>query len=62
MAGKTRSRRLTEGEAELYRAWIANRRRIEEIVAQMERLSAAASELLLRQATPTTKALRPAKR
>ena len=50
MAGKTVSRRLNEGEAELYRGWIADRRRLEEIVAQMEQVSAAAGELLLRQA------------
>ena len=52
VAGKTVSRRLTEGEAELYRGWIANRRRLEEIVARMEQISAAAGELLLRQASP----------
>ena len=51
-AGKTVSRRLTEGEAELYRGWIANRRRLEEIVARMEQISAAAGELLLRQVSP----------
>jgi hypothetical protein len=50
VAGKTVSRRLNEGEAELYRGWIADRRRLEEIVAQMEQVSAAAGELLLRQA------------
>ena len=52
VAGKTVSRRLTESEAELYRSWIANRRRLEEIVARMEQISAAAGELLLRQASP----------
>ena len=52
MAGKTVSRRLTESKAELHRGWIANRRRLEEIVARMERISAAAGELLLRQASP----------
>lgn len=51
-AGKTVSRRLTAREAELYRGWIANRRRLEEIVAQMEQISAAAGELLLCQAAP----------
>ena len=51
-AGKTVSRRLNEAEAELYRSWIANRRRLEQIIAQMEQTSAAAGELLLRQATP----------
>lgn len=53
-AGKTVSRRLNEPEAELYRQWIANRRRLERIVTEMETLSAAAGEILLRQAaTPT---------
>ena len=52
VAGKTVSRRLTEREAELYRGWIANRRRLEEIVAQMERISAEAGELLLGQTAP----------
>ena len=52
VAGKTVSRRLNEREAEIYRGWIANRRRLEEIVAEMERISAAAGELLLRQASP----------
>ena len=61
VAGKTVSRRLTEGEAELYRGWIANRRRLEEIVARMEQISAAAGGLLLRQASPE-KAPRAAKR
>ncbi|MFZ2057435.1 MAG: DUF6788 family protein, partial [Acidimicrobiales bacterium] len=40
--GKTVSRRLTENEAELYRSWIDNRRRLEAIVAEMEKVSAAA--------------------
>jgi len=61
VAGKTVSRRMSEGEAELYRGWIANRRRLEEIVARMEQISAAAGELLLRQASPL-KAPRAAKR
>ncbi|MCJ7756277.1 MAG: hypothetical protein MUP13_17080 [Thermoanaerobaculales bacterium] len=51
VAGKTVSRRLTHAEAELYRDWIANRRRLEGIIAQMEQTSAAATDLLLRQAT-----------
>lgn len=51
VAGKTISRRLNDTEAELYRSWIANRRRLEHIIAQMEKTSAAAGELLLRQAT-----------
>ena len=47
IAGKTISRRLTETEADLYRDWIANRRRLEEIITQMEEISAAAAQLLL---------------
>lgn len=50
VAGKTVSRRLSEPEAELYRDWIANRRRLERIVARMEEVSASAAEILLRQA------------
>jgi hypothetical protein len=49
LAGKTLSRRLDEHGAELYRGWIANRRRLEQIVTQMERVSADAAEILLRQ-------------
>ena len=36
VAGKTVSRRLTEAEADLYQGWIANRRRIEQLITQME--------------------------
>ena len=61
VGGKTVSRRLTESEAELYRGWIASRRRLEEIVAQMEQISAAAGDLILRQASPPRPA-RSAKR
>ena len=50
VAGKTVSRRLTEAEADLYQGWIANRRRIEQLIAQMEQTSALAGDLLLRQA------------
>jgi hypothetical protein len=52
VAGKTVSRRLTEDQAQLYQGWIANRRRIEQIIAQMEQTSTAAADLLLRQARP----------
>lgn len=60
VAGKTVSRRLDEREAELYRGWIANRRRLERIVTQLEQTSAAAGELLLRQPTAQQPA-RPAR-
>ena len=43
---------LSEGEVGLYRRWITDRRRLEKIVGQTEQVSAAAAELLLRQATP----------
>ena len=51
VAGKTVSRRLTEPEADLYRQWIANRRHLEQIVTEMEKISAAAGDILLRQHT-----------
>lgn len=60
VAGKTVSRRLNEAEAELYRSWIANRRRLEQLIAQMEQTSAAAGELLLSQAAASPKT-RPTK-
>lgn len=49
VGGKTVSRRLNEAEADLYREWIGNRRALERIVGEMERVSAAAGEILLRQ-------------
>ena len=59
VAGKTVSRRLNEPEAELYRQWIANRRRLEQIITKMETLSAAAGEILLRQAASPKPPSRP---
>lgn len=53
IAGKTISRRLTPAEADLYRDWIANRHRLEQIISQMEEISAAATQLLLPQADTT---------
>jgi hypothetical protein len=50
--GKTVSRRLDERQAALYREWIENRRHLERVVAEMAEVSAAAGEILLRQATP----------
>ena len=50
LSGKTVSRRLNETDANLYRTWIANRRQLEQIIAQMEETSTAADELLLSQA------------
>ena len=45
--GKTVTRRLSEDQARLYREWIANRRRLLAIVAEMEEVSRQAAELLL---------------
>jgi len=46
-AGKTVSRRLSAEEAQLYREWISNRRRLESVVKQMQGLSRRAGEYLL---------------
>jgi len=51
IAGKTISRRLNQAEADLYRDQIANRRHLEQIITQMEEVSAAATEILLRQSS-----------
>ncbi len=45
--GKTVSRRLSPEEARLYKRWIANGRRLDRLVAQIEDISARAHELLL---------------
>ena len=55
--GKTVSRRLDTAHAELYRDWIANQRALEQIITQMQELSAAAAEILLRK--PKTAAAKP---
>lgn len=59
-AGKTVSRRLNEPEADLYREWIANRRHVERIITEMEKISAAAGDILLRQTATPTRPARPA--
>lgn len=46
-AGKTVTRRLSAEEARLYRQWIANRRRLESLIDQMQRLSRRAGDYLL---------------
>ncbi len=50
--GKTLTRRLGPEQAERYREWIANRRRLDELTDQMDRLSRQATELLINH--PTT--------
>lgn len=47
--GKTLTRRLDAEQADRYREWIANRRRLDELTDQMDRLSHQATELLLAQ-------------
>jgi len=52
--GKTTSRRLNEAEATLYREWIANQRHLNEIITEMQNISAKSAEILLRHAhTPS---------
>lgn len=50
VGGKTMSRRLNPAQAELYRAWIANRKHLKAIITEMEEVSRRAGEILLRQA------------
>lgn len=45
--GTRRTHRLSEAEARLYQAWIANRRRAEAILAELEELSLMAAPSLL---------------
>jgi hypothetical protein len=47
--GKTLTRRLDTEQADRYRQWIADRRRLDELTDQMDRLSHQAIELLLTQ-------------
>jgi hypothetical protein len=53
VAGKTITRRLTPEQARLYQQWIANRRRIDQLLARMEQLSSQAAEILLHDAQAT---------
>jgi len=53
--GTTRTRRLSAAEAALYQAWIANRRRAEALLDELEALSVQAADLVLAgQTDPTT--------
>jgi hypothetical protein len=53
-AGKTVSRRLSPEHARLYQEWIANRRQLEAIVAQMHDVSRTAHQHLLDAAATTS--------
>jgi hypothetical protein len=57
VGGKTMTRRLTEEQAKLYQEWIANRRRVAKIVADMEEVSRQAADILLRDKTPSPRTL-----
>ena len=46
VAGKTTGRRITPGQADQYRAWIANRRTLDQITGEMDELSHQAARLL----------------
>lgn len=48
--GKTVNRRLTAREAELYKEWIANDRRLRALIGQMRQVAAKATELLMKEA------------
>ncbi len=45
--GKTVTRRLTDREAELYQAWIANDRQLRAVIGQMRQVAAKAGELII---------------
>src|SRR5215469_14492844 len=51
-SGKTTTRRLTEPQAALYQEWIANRRRLAGIIAEMEKVGQQAAEILIKQTEP----------
>jgi hypothetical protein len=54
IAGKTVTTRLTAEQAEHYREQIANRRRLDELIAAMDEISTQARKLLLAQTQPAT--------
>jgi hypothetical protein len=47
LAGKTLTRRLDPVQVRVYREWIANRRRLDELLTEMDELSRQAAELLI---------------
>lgn len=52
--GKTHTRRLTKTEAALYEEWIANDRRLRNLIKQMRDVAAQAAELKIKQAANTS--------
>jgi hypothetical protein len=49
VAGKTITRRVADEQVPLYQAWIANRRRLREIIADIQEVSNQATEIILKQ-------------
>ena len=47
LAGKTLTRRIDPAQAQTYREWITNRRRLDGLLAEMDQLSRQAAELLI---------------
>jgi hypothetical protein len=58
-SGTTITRRLTQPQAALYQEWIANRRWLAGIVAEMEKVGKQAADLLLQRTTPSRRGPRP---
>ena len=52
LAGKTLTRRLDADQANLYREWIANRRKLDEILDQMDQASRQVAELIANKLPP----------
>ncbi|MDA8301512.1 MAG: hypothetical protein M0005_08180 [Actinomycetota bacterium] len=55
VAGKTVNKRLSDQEAAYYQEWIANDRRLRELIAQLRTVAQEAIELTLSEATSRSK-------
>ena len=49
--GKTVTRRLTDTQAALYQEWIGNDRRLRDLLSQMRKVAAEATQLIMDEAT-----------
>lgn len=47
VGGRTLSKRLTAKQAKLYQRWIANARKLDRLIAEMEKISLRATELVV---------------
>jgi len=52
IVGKTSTRRLNAVQAERYREWITNRRKLDELLDQMDQVSRQAADLIVAQPSP----------